>query len=358
MKRTTKAFARPNLALAAVAVVAGLLLGAPTASAQYIYNPFFDYTVAVGHAHAAEIIGIRLAALAAYDGDDLDGLLEQTEKVLTREFPRLAGSLRLVAPGLAADLYEALEGVLELAEEEEYDELPAAITRARQLARAAYAALVPVEVAERPEFVAAVAALLMLADDGVAEGFEDAVEAEDEDDIYEYSNGWAAFQRVKQLWANLRPLASEAQAAEIELALARIEELYPSVTPPDLQGADPEAVEDPGRQFVSTLEGVVQAYLYPERELGRVAATVADLVADGRAAYEAGLTELALERVLLAQFFYRENLRRLFDLIVPEAHAQITEAFEALAEDVEAAGVATFDRLLQALDEGRLLLGL
>lgn len=358
MKKTIDALKRPGLALAAALLLAAAM-GGQAAFAQYVYNPFFDYTVAVGHGFATEVMGIRLAALAAFeDEDDLDDMLEQTEKVLERDYPRIAGSLKLVSPGLAEDLYEALEEVLELAEDEEFDELEGAIQRARQLIRAAYAALVPADVAERPEFVAAVVSLLMLADDGVAEGYEDAVEAEEEDDIYEYSNGWAAFQRVKELWAHLRPLASELQALEMELTLARIEEFYPSVTPPDFSGADPEALEDPARQVVTTLEGIVQAYLYPERELGRVADVVAEFLAGGLQAYEAGLTELALERALWANFFYRENLRRLFDLIVPEAHAEITEAFEALGEDIDEAGAEALRTALKALNDARAVLGL
>lgn len=349
----TKALHQSRLALAVAMLLAvGTALGGQTAYAQYAANPFFDYTVELGHAHAAEIIGVRLTALAAFD-EVPEELLEETEKVLTREYPRLAGSLQAVSPGLAADLHAALVDVLALAEQGDTEALAPAIARAQQLARAAYAALVPVDIAARPEFVGAIVAKLVLADDGVAESFEEAVEEE----LWEYPNGWAALQRVKQLWAGLRPLATDAQAFEIDNAIERMEEFFPTVTPPNLQAADPEAGEDPGRQIVTTLEGVVQAFLYPERELGRVAGLVRELVVDGQAAYEAGDVDVALERVLLAQFHYRENLRRLFDLILPHVHAQVMDAFDALSADVAGAGAAAFESLLQALDEGRMLVG-
>lgn len=327
-------------------------MGGQAAYAQFDQNPFFDHTVSLGHAHAAEVIGVRLTALAAY-GDVPAELVEQTSKVLTREYPRLAGSLQAVAPGLAADLYGALEAVIELGEQGAVDSLAPAIARAQQLARAAYAALVPAELAADPAFVGAVMAKLVLANDGVAEGFEEAAEGE----VWEYPNGWAALQRVKQLWAQLRPLATDAQAFEIDDAIARLAESFPTVTIPNLDGADPEAGEDPGRQVVSTLEGVVQAFLYPERELGRVGGMVADLVTEGLAAFEAGESGLALERVALAEFHYRENLRRLFDLIMPHVHAQATDAFEALMSDMDEAGTAAFESLLEALSEGRMMLG-
>lgn len=338
--------------LVAALLVMGAALGGQAVHAQFDQNPFFEHTVALGHAHAAEVIGVRLTALAAY-GEVPAELVEQTSKVLTREYPRLAGSLRAVAPGLADDLYGALEDVIRLGEQGDVDALAPAIARAQQLARAAYAALVPAELAARPEFVGAVTAKLVLANDGVAEGFEDAAEGE----IWEYPNGWAALQRVKQLWEQLRPLASDAQAFEIDDAIARMEEFFPTVTIPNLDGADPEAGEDPGRQVVSTLEGVVQAFLYPERELGRVGGMVGELVAEGWAAFEAGQTELAVERVALAEFHYRENLRRLFDLIMPHVHQQVTDAFAALTTDVDEAGAEAFESLLEALDEGRMMLG-
>lgn len=343
---------RHGMLFVAVALMIGLALSGQSAHAQFTHNPFFEETVALGHAHAAEIIGVRLSALAAFDEVPED-LLEETEKTLTREFPRLHGSLRAVSPGLANDLQQALEVVLDLGEQGDVEALAPAIARAKQLARAAYSALVPAELAARPEFVGAVMAKLVVADDGVAEGFEDAAEG----DIWEYPNGWAALQRVKQLWAGLKPLASDAQAFEIDDAIARMDDIFPTAAPPNLQGADPEAGEDPGRQIVSTLEGVVDAFLYPERELGRVVTLVGDLVADGQAAYEAGNADIALERVLLAEFHYRENLRRLFDLLMPHVHEQVTDAIGAIKADIDEAGADAFQSILQGLEEGSMMLG-
>lgn len=348
----TNALWRSRLFLfAAVLLFVGAAVSGQTVQAQFDHNPFFEYTVSLGHAHAAEVIGIRLGALAAFDEVPED-LLEETEKTLTREYPRLHGSLRAVSPGLADDLHAALEDVLRLGDEGDVGLAPA-IERARALTRAAYSALVPSELADRPEFVAAVMAKLVLLDDGVAEGYEDAAEG----DLWEYPNGWSALQRVKQIWAGLKPLATDSQAFEIDDALSRLDELFPTHEPPNLQGADPEAGEDPGRQVVSTLESVVQAFLYPERELGRVAELVGGLVAEGATAHDAGAYDLALERVLLAEFYYKENLRRLFDLVMPDVHAQIAEAVEAIKADMDDAGPEAFRSILEGLDEGRVLIG-
>lgn len=336
----------------ALAFVMGLGLAGSPVQAQFEHNPFFEHTVALGHAHAAEIIGIRLEALAAFD-EVPEGLLDETQKTLTREFPRLHGSLLAVSPGLAADLHGALEEVLELGSQGNVEQLALAIDRAHRLARAAYSALVPEQLVNNPQFVGAVMAKLLVADDGAAEGYEDAAEG----DVWEFPNGWAALQRIKRIWPSLKVHASDAQVFEIEDALARLDELLPTAVPTNLDGADPEAGEDPARQAVSTLENVLQAFLYPERELARVGRLVQELVDQGKGAYETGHPELALERVMLAEFYYRENLRRLFDLLMPDVHAQITGAFSEIKADVGQAGVSVFDALLEGVEEGLVMLG-
>ncbi|MBO8140616.1 MAG: hypothetical protein H0Z37_00375 [Firmicutes bacterium] len=337
------------------ALLAIFALSGTVAHAQYAHNPFFDHTVELWHTYAIEIMNVRLAALAAFD-DVPEELLEEAEDLVEEDLPRFKGSLAASDAPLAHALEEALEEVIEVAETDDSDALKEAIARARELTWRADAALVPGEMAARPEFVAAVVAKLVLNDDGVAEAYEDAVEEE----LWEYPNGWAALQRVRELWQQLRPLASTEQAFEIEDALQRLAELFPSPVPPDLEGADPEAGEDPGRQLVSTLEVVANAYLYPERELGRVADVVTSAVRKAQAAYEAGQVDLAWERVMLADFYYHENLRRLFELIVPDVHGRISEALESLLEGFEEAEADTeeFDGLLAELEQGRTLLGL
>jgi hypothetical protein len=324
--------------------MAALLHGAV---AQYANNPFFEHTKPLAFAYGAEMIGIRLAALTAI-GDPPEDFLEETEKTLTRDLPRFMGSLEAQDASLAQQLEAALGEVLETQDED-------AIERARDLSQQAQDLLVPAELQRDPAFVGALMAKLLLADDGVAEGYEDAAEG----DIWEYPNGWAALQRVKEMWEEVRPTAPEEIQFEIDDMLQFIDELYPSPVPPDEFRGDPEEAEAPAHRIVGFLEETTDAFLYPGRDLGQLAGLTHRLVQGGCEAYEGGQARIGVERVTAANFYYREYLRRLVDLLAPELHENATNLFgQLLAEDAEPeAATAQCQELLETLGEAQEMLG-
>lgn len=329
-------------------VIAPLVVAAAfhAAAAQEASDPFFERTETLAKAYGSEMVGIRLAALSTF-ADPPEDLLEEMEKTLTRDLPRFAGSLERADAGLLAELEAALAEVLTAP-------TPEAIARVRDLSRQARDLLVPVESRHQPAFMAALMTKLLLADDGVAEAYEDAAEG----DIWEYPNGWAALQRVKEMWEELRPTASENVRFEIDDMLAFLDGLFPSAMPPDEFRGDPEEAEAPAHRIVGFLEEAAGADLYPARDLSRLAGLTHRLVEDGCAAYGEGQARLGFERVTAANFYYREHLRRLVDLFAPELHERATELFGQLAAASEPETVGTLcEELQQTLAEAQAALG-
>lgn len=344
-----KAVKRSVVTLAITTVVLSL----HQASAQYTNDPFYEHTELLAFAHGTEMIGIRLAALTAIDDPD-EKFVEEIEEGLEEDLLRFAGSLEAQDSALK-ELEAALEEVLQAVGDGDGAGLEAAVQRAQDLTRQAQSLLVPAELLESPSFVAALMATLLLADDGVAEGYEDAAEG----DIWEYPVGWAALQRVRELWEGLSPAASETVQFEVEDMFQFLDGLYPSATPPEAFGGDPEEAEAPAHRIVQFLEEVTDADLYPGRDLGRLAKLTRNLVQGGCAAYAGGQERIGLERTVAANFYYREHLRRLMDLLAPELHEDATDLFsELLAADSElGAASAQCQELLGTLDEARSILG-
>src|SRR5690606_16800059 len=101
--------------------------------------------------------------------------------------------------GLAKALSRSLKAII--AAVEGNGDPKAIVAEARELLDRAYATVIPEELRNNAAFKGGVIQNLLLADDGVAEGYEEAIE---EGNPWEYAAGWAALQRVKVLWADVK----------------------------------------------------------------------------------------------------------------------------------------------------------
>lgn len=260
---------RLSLSFSVIALSAAL---APSAGfAQYSGDPFFDNTVAMSQAYGLESIGLRLDLATTFDVPYHEELVETIEDVTGAPLERFEGTLAAANPELAQSLRDALEEVADAAEDGE--DPSEAIEEARALLAEAYDVVIPADLRSTPAFTGGVIIQLLLAEEGVAEGYEEAVE---ENEPWEYPNGWVALQRVKVLWGEIEAEASEQHAADALEMIAALDELYPVAEPPEsVAGWNPEEAEAPAQRLGGIVESVVDANLYPGRNGGRLAGHLA-----------------------------------------------------------------------------------
>jgi hypothetical protein len=336
-----------------------VLAGAP-ALAQFVANPFLDQAESLRHAFALEMMQARLAAIEALAetlsdasesvGIDTGELVSSlAEDLLEEDLALFAGSLEAARPSLLADLQAAL-GDLEQA-------AGAGALAAAESAVPVRTLLVGVgetllgDATADPAFVAALISQLLLSEEGVAEGYEEAV-AEDPD---AFPLGWAALQRVEQLWQLLATSVAPEFAGEVDEALAELDRLFPAVVPGAALTGDPEDAEEPSHRIVALLERASDARLYPDRDLAGLAGQVRELAGQGCEDLAAGMTLLGRERLRAAEMSY-EYLADLAGLLAPEPDAGVEEAFEAL-DEAEAETGSVCGELLEALDAIRTVTG-
>jgi hypothetical protein len=345
--------------LSLVAPLLLLLAGAP-ALAQFVANPFLDQAESLRHAFALEMMQARLAAieaLAEAPADSVEGVGIDTGEVvsslagdlLEEDLALFAGSLEAAQPDLLADLQTALEDLEQAAGAGALEAAESAVP-VRTLLVGVGETLVG-DATSDPAFVAALISQLLLSEEGVAEGYEEAVA----EDPGAFPLGWAALQRVEELWPLLATSVAPEFAGEVEEALSELDQLFPAVVPGAALSGDPEDAEEPSHRIVALLERASDARLYPDRDLAGLAGQVRELAGQGCEDSEAGRALLGRERLRAAQTSY-EYLADLAGLLAPEPHAGVEEAFEALGEaDVEAGSAC--GELLEALDAIRSVTG-
>jgi hypothetical protein len=332
------------------AIGLSLLLGSGLAQ-QYGNEPFFENPAGHSHNFATHMMEVRFIALEAVGSDD-EEFNEEFEEGLETDLALIAGTLGASDPELYAALDDALEELSEAVEAgADYD---AQLAEARELVTRARAALLPAGFEDDSINTAALVSRLLLAEGGVAEGWEEAFDGEDA----EYAFGWAALQHVNTLWPLLEPLADENQAFEINDQLEFLAtELFPTFTPPaNLHLMDGEAAEPPTHRIVGFLEAMTDASLYPNRDLAPLVGLIDDLAVQACSAYAAGDAALGRETVLQSFYFYVEYLRRMLDLFDPELHAGTEEIFEELA-DGSSEGAELCVPLQDNLQQVRVLFG-
>src|SRR5690606_33577298 len=190
-----------------------------------------------------------------------------------------------------------------------------------------------------PAFVAAVIVELSMGEGGVGEGYEEAVEGE----LGAYTMGYAALDRVGDLWADIAGGATEQQRADVEEMLEFLATVYsvPVIDAPIV--GNPEEAEAPVQRMIGVLETVVDAELFPGRDLAALAAHLPEELAGYCQAYEAGDDEVALEGAIAVSYLYlTDALGQFLGFMDPEVHEEALEligaptGLEAEEEDEEA----------------------
>lgn len=319
------------------ALIAAAFLLVSVASAQYSRAPFFEHTLEVSQAYGIHLSQQRLDALelvdeyAEEDEDDeeeeegLDDDYLEIVEGFEADLARYVGTLRAADPDLAADIEEAIEELEEAIEAgEDYDDQLVAL---RVFLDAAYDVVIPAELRSEPAFVAAVIVELSMGEGGVGEGYEEAVEGE----LGAYTMGYAALERVGALWADIAGGATEQQRADVEEMLEFLATVYPVPVIDEPIVGNPEEAEAPVQRMIGVLETVVDAELFPGRDLAALAAHLPEELAGYCEMYDAGEDERALEGVIAVGYLYLSaDLGDFLGFMAPEVHEEALELIVAL----------------------------
>lgn len=308
---------------------------ATTASAQYTNDPFFDWTIVMSQGYGLEMAMIRINVLDAIEGPVDPDLIEVVEQMAKGDWERFGGTLAARDPALAEELYGYLAAFEEVLEEgEPADEL---FEPTRALLAQAYDIVIDPAVRESPAYKGAIIAQLLLAEGGVAEGYEEA-----EEEIFAYSMGWGTLQRVKELWADIEGPLTADQKDEANQLVGILDALYPQAAPPEeWVGQNPEEAEAPSQLLMGLVETAADANLYAGRDLGRLAGHLADTVASSCPLIAAGDDAVAKEAFYpAADHFFGEttglaDLVNLFDPELFERAEGIIPLFALLEEEEE-----------------------
>ena len=299
---------------------------AATALAQYSGAPFFSQALVQSQAFGLEMALQRLDALelagdALAEDDDWGEVVEGLEADLMR----FVGSLRVADADLAQAVAEAVEDVEEAVESG--TGLPEAIAAARAALTSAYQVIVPAEVRSDPAFVAALITDMSLGGIGVGEGYEEAIE----DELPAYTLGYVALARVTSLWNEIAAGATDQQRADVEEMLEFIGTLYPTATIDEAIVGNPEEAEAPVHRIIGVLETIVDAELYPGRDMKALAAQLPQQLAGACEAYQAGDVDLGTEITTAVGYRYLEaDLGDFMEFMAPEIHGEVAELITAL----------------------------
>lgn len=192
--------------------------------------------------------------------------------------------------------------------------------------------------AQDPALAAAVAAMLLISEDGLAEAYEEAVEGSEDDEADDdatiendpYMRAFMLLQMVRA-WIAVLPTDSGSQAA-IEDLMARLDVLMPSPEVPEHLDADPEAAEGLAQALVGVLETAADADLYLGRDLRRAIETIVGLVET-----TCHLTDIAESRqnFRVVALFHENTLEAPLSVMAPDSAEEIEEALDLLAQQPE-----------------------
>jgi len=296
-----------------VSLAAVLFLGAGIA--QYDIRPFEDDPLSIQAAFGSELAVARLEAAQALidEGADADDVEEAVED-LDLELVRFAAALAGENDALLEEAREAFTAV----EESDYsgEAIQEALTVAREVRDT-----VSTPRLEDPAVAGAVLSLMLISENGAAEGWEEAAEGE----IAAFTVAWALMPRAWEIWDGIKPLANENQVFEIEDQLGELHALFEGPLPPDMAGADPEEGEGAAVHITGFLEDVTGAWLFPDRDLGGLLGNTRDVATEGCAAYGAGDTLRGDARMAWVYFAFDEYLEGTLGLFAPEATEEIDE---------------------------------
>lgn len=288
------------------------------AFAQYGYSPFFDQPLVQNQGYGFELVLQRLRVVDAFTAPLNEELNEQVEEMLDSDVKRFIGTLAERDTQLASDLLEALAEVAALVDDGE--DASAAVAAARELVWRAYDVVVHPDIRHSPAFIGGLISDLSLGEGGVAEGYEEA--ADGGEDLWVYTSGWSALQRVNELWAQVAVVATAQQRLDVEEMLVILNELYPQAQPPEAITGSPEEAEAPVQRMLGIIEAVTDAELFAGRDLKALAGHLATETAATCAYYRAGNDAVALEGMFAIGELYVRYLADFLDFMIPEVHEE------------------------------------
>ena len=314
---------------------------APSALAQNANDPFFDSTVQLSQAIGFERLYQELLVIQTLDRPYPSELTELVQ-IVGDHFQRFVGTLSDIDIDLAAEFFQVVDAIDEGIERNQLVALDVIdvvswVQIAFALLDDAYNLVVPREIRDEPVFRAAIMAQLLLGEGGVADALNAAFSEE-----WHFANGWAATQRVKVMWADIRDLATPEQQLEFDEAIASLDEIYKSIEP-SLEGLEPDDAEAPARRVVGLLEAVVDAELSTGRNPLSLAGHLTQLAAEGCTHYEAGDDRRGREVMYAVLDHYAGGTTGFsvtISTLAPEVHVAAMGALEALVgvEDIRDVG--------------------
>jgi hypothetical protein len=300
-------------ALGAFALGATLLPA--DALAQYAHQPFFEQTVPESQALGLETIGDKLLLATTFSAPLDHELVDQLDDMTEADLGRFFGTLQSKDKKLASSLSKALDAVADTAGDGK--DAADAVKTAQALLAKAYDTVLAKKLRDDPSFKAGLMVNLLLADNGVSEG--------------DYSDAWAALQRVKQLWSELKPLGTAQRQADGEKVIEELDKLFPSATPPkSMAGRTDDDAEDPAQRLASIMEEVAGSDLYPDRDLPRLTGHLADVTAVACTAYAKGRDKIAAESLYAAFDHYSGHISETAGLVEPELQKKVSALFGKL----------------------------
>ena len=302
-----------------------------SASAQealtHKYDPFFENLLYQNQVYGLEMVGQRLAMATAFQPPVNPALVPQLERMERRDYARFHGTLKERNPQLETQLTAALHDVMVGIQGGK--DVAQQAAKARQLLQQASEIIVDKNVRDTPPFKAAVLANLLMANDGVAEAFEDAIR-----ENWGFPNGWASVRRVEVLWKELEPMATPAVREEARSILDLLKNSFYAQPAPKIPFPNEEAedVEALAHQMVTLIETTVDATLYMGRDLPKLADYLAKVLAPGCDVYAKGNKLVGDEYVHSVLDQYRVNLAGVLDLVAPELRKEAQQQFPRLVE--------------------------
>lgn len=336
-------FLRTGVALFAVSLFcAGLAQG-------YTHDPFFEDTARHSHNWALVSLDVGLYVFENVETDDMD-IYDEAVELMEDALRAIQAKLHDADAGLHADLDDVIEDLEDAVDDG--DDFSDLVPEARVLVDRVKELLADPGLDDDPVALGALLSRLLLAEGGVAEGWEELFD----DDIGEYVVGWAALQFVWPVWEKLEVFATENQAFEVRDSLDYIgNELLASYVPrEDWRMFDEEAGEAAAHRIVSYLETIADATLFPDRDLGAVAGLAERLAVQACDAYAAGDDLLGGETAVQGYYFFDEHLRKMIDLFDPELMPVIRSDYKELRKSGSA---ELCSRLTENMGTARALLG-
>lgn len=331
---------------AAYAAVIGSFGGATLAPGQVatpggLPEPFYEHTLDLSRAFGLEMIERRLALVERHQPLAFELYVEIAE-MPTADFGRFSGTLAAKDAQLHNDLFIALWDVVKAIHST--DDVPAAVAKARALVGKARELLIDPSLLRNEAFLAAMAVDLLVAGEGVGEAFQEMFLSP-----WQYANGVVALELVKERWATLERRASETAKDEGRAAIAVLDDLYRTPTPPDARERrlTPEDAEAPAQRLAGIFEDVVRADLFPGRDFVRLARHLHALTRQACIAYDNGEEGAGDETIYAVGHHYGTQLAALLELTEPQLHAGIVELMGLLVKTddlIEGAEAAELER--------------